>query len=106
MLVFLCSGRAKRLAAGQILFGSTRYPLTTRPQSASRRYSGADKKEKQESGKQQQTGRQHQSGLLGLLFCLGDRNGAGALHSARFLTAAMMRESGGFGKPPAPNPSN
>jgi hypothetical protein len=68
------------LAAGQFLFGSTRCPLTTRPQSASRRYSGADKKEKQKRRKQQQTSRQHQPGLLGLLFCLGDRNGAGALH--------------------------
>jgi hypothetical protein len=68
------------LAAGQILFGSTLYPLTTRPQSASRRYSGADKKEKQQGGKQQQTGGQQQSGLLGLLFCLGDRNGACAHH--------------------------
>ena len=68
------------LAAGQILFGSTLYPLTTRPQSASRRYSGADKKEEQKGRKQQQASSKQQPGLLGLLFRLSNGNGAGALH--------------------------
>jgi hypothetical protein len=47
---------------------------------ASRRYSGADKKEKQKGRKQQQASHQQQPGLLGLLFRMGDGNGAGALH--------------------------
>ena len=47
---------------------------------ASRRYSGADKKEEKKRRKQEQASRQQQTGLLGLLFCLGDGNGAGALH--------------------------
>jgi hypothetical protein len=52
------------------------------PAIASRRYSGADKKEKQKDGKQQ-GGRKQQPGLTGLPFLTGDRNGAGALHRLR-----------------------
>jgi len=64
----------------KLLFGSQSlspdHPLAI----ASRRYSGANKKEKQERGKQQQASRKHQASPLGLLFSLGDGNGAGALH--------------------------
>jgi hypothetical protein len=55
-------------------------PLTTRPLCASRRYSGADKKEEQKGRKQQQASSKQQPGLLGLLFRLSNGNGAGALH--------------------------
>jgi hypothetical protein len=75
------------------------------PAVASRRYSGADKKEKQKDGKQQPSSEQ-QPGLTGLLFLTGNDNGADALHRLGSKLGTMMRESAGIGKPSDGSPSS
>jgi hypothetical protein len=60
------------------MFGLHSLPLTTRPPIASRRYSGADKKEKQRR-EQQHRSSQHQPVAEDLLLG-GDGYGALALH--------------------------
>ncbi len=69
------------------------------PAIAGRRYSGADKKEKQERGKQKQRRRQKHPAFAGLLFGTGNSNGAGALHRQASKSSAMMRDSARFCKP-------
>jgi hypothetical protein len=83
--VFLSRGRgepgAQTQTAGQSLVRLQSYAPDHPPApDAGRRYSGADKKEKKQRGKQQQASRQQQTGRTGLLFRLGDGNGASALH--------------------------
>jgi hypothetical protein len=107
--LFLFSGRGdigQTHTAGQILFGGLLRSPDHPPAIASRRYSGANKKEKQQGGKQQQSAGKQQPGLVGLLFRLGDGNGAGALHWLVPDDPTMMRESGGFCKPPSPSGSS
>src|SRR3569833_1128868 len=84
--VFLSRGRgeprAQTQTAGQISCSALSRTSPAHPpaSAAGRRYSGADKKEKKQRGKQQQASRQQQTGRAGLLFCLGDGNGASEHH--------------------------
>jgi hypothetical protein len=106
---FPFSGRGdigQTLAAGQVLFGGLVRSPDHPPALASRRYSGANKKEKQQGRKQQQSAGKQQPGLVGLLFRLSDGNGAGALHWLVPDYRPMMRESGDFGKPPGASRSS
>jgi hypothetical protein len=73
-----------------LLFGlhSPDHPLAH----ASRRYSGAGKKEKQERRKKQQGGRKKQLALANLLFSFRNGDGARAIHRLASVTEASVRE--------------
>jgi hypothetical protein len=89
--------------AGQILFGFEFVPPDHPPACASRRKSGADKKEKQR-GEQQHRSRKRQPDPQVLLLCRGDGNGAMALHESDPCERAQWIEDArksGFPQPSA-----